>query len=213
MIHISYSACGFTHNNERVRVRHVNTSSYKKFDLIGIYGVIKKYAGGKYGVLLDEIKNPASGEGLFWIESRILKLESEDNVMAKLTGFENVAVIEQGTGYYKKDYYYALYDNSVEMGDKVLVSGAANGQIWTVKDVLSVGYPDVNEKNITAEVICKVDTTDYDNRCKNRKEAEALRKQMAKKRKEIDARKDDEYYSGLDKDYAEMVEQMKKLVG
>lgn len=213
MIHISYSACGFTHNNERVRVRHVNTSSYKKFDLIGMYGVIKKYASGKYGVLLDEIKNPASGEGLFWIESRNLKLESEDNVMAKLTGFENVAVIEQGTGYYKKDYYYALYDNSVEMGDKVLVSGAANGQIWTVKDVLSVGHPDVNEKNITAEVICKVDTTDYDNRCKNRKEAEALRKQMAKKRKEIDARKDDEYYSGLDKDYAEMVEQMKKLVG
>lgn len=209
MIHISYSACGFTHNNERVRVNHVSTSSYKKFELVGMYGVIKKYASGKYGVLLDGIKNPASREGLFWIESRNLKLESEDNRMAKLTGFNKVAVIEQGTGYSQKDYFYALYDDNIHPGNKVLVSGSASGQIWTVKDIV---YEDTYaNKNITAEVICKVDTTDYDNRCKNRKEAEELRKQMHKKRKEIEARKDDEYYASLDSEYAEMLAKYKGL--
>lgn len=174
-----------------------------------MYGVIKKYASGKYGVLLDGIKNPASREGLFWIESRNLKLESEDNRMAKLTGFNKVAVIEQGTGYSQKDYFYALYDDNIHPGNKVLVSGSASGQIWTVKDIV---YEDTYaNKNITAEVICKVDTTDYDNRCKNRKEAEELRKQMDKKRKEIEARKDDEYYASLDSEYAEILAKYKGL--
>lgn len=180
-----------------------------------MYGVIKKYVSGKYGVLLDGIKNPASREGLFWIESRNLKLESEDNRMAKLTGFNKVAVIEQGNGYSInsiKDYFYALYDDNICPGDKVLVSGLASGQIWTVKDI--IGYNDsLINKNVTAEVVCKVDTTDYDNRCKNRKEAEELRKQMDKKRKEIEARKDDEYYASLDSEYAEMLAKMREMVG
>lgn len=67
VIHISYSACGFTHYNERMRVKHISTSSYYKFDIVGMYGVIKKYASGKFGVLLDNARNPASREGLFWI--------------------------------------------------------------------------------------------------------------------------------------------------
>lgn len=57
VIHISYSVCGFTHYNERVRVRHVSTSSYRKFEIVGMYGVIRKYASGKYGVLLDGERN------------------------------------------------------------------------------------------------------------------------------------------------------------
>ena len=73
MIHISYSACGFTHYNERIKVKHVSTLSYRKFEIVGMYGVIRKYASGKYGVLLDDERNPASREGLFWIKSSELK--------------------------------------------------------------------------------------------------------------------------------------------
>ena len=139
-----------------------------------------------------------------------LKCESEDNRMEKLIGFKNVVVIEQGCGYNTKDYFYALYDDNIYPGDKVLVSGSASGQIWTVKDVIDYDES-VITKNITAEVICKVDTADYDNRCANRKEVEKLRKEMDKKRKEIEARKDDEYYASLDDDYKAMLEQMKKF--
>ena len=160
-------------------------------------------------MLLDNIKNPASREGLFWIEKRNLRLESEDNRMAKLTGFNKAAVIEQGCGYNKKDYFYALYDENICPGDKVLVSGSASGQIWTVKDI--VCEDTFANKNITAEVICKVDTSAYNERCANRKEAEELRKKMDKKRKEIEARKDDEYYASIDDDYKAMLEQMKKF--
>lgn len=133
--------------------------------------------------------------------------------MAKLSGFNKVAVVEMSNGYSgTKDYYFALYDESICVGDKVLVTGNAYGQMWTVKDIDDYDETKIT-KNITAEVICKVDTSAYDERCTNRKKAEELRKQMDKKRKEIEARKDDEYYASLDNDYKEMLEQMKGLVG
>ena len=160
---------------------------------------------GYIGVKLDkDIKKR------FLTES--LKYESEDNRMAKLSGFNKVAVIEQGTGYNQKDYFYALYDDNIYPGDKVLASGSASGLIWTVKDVFEYDET-IPTKNITAEVICKVDTSAYDKRCANRKKAEELRKQMDKKRKEIEARKDDEYYASLDSEYAEMLTKMKEMVG
>lgn len=56
VINISYSACGFTHFNERIKVKNISTQSYYNFGLIGMYGVIKKYASGKFGVLLDDVK-------------------------------------------------------------------------------------------------------------------------------------------------------------
>ena len=182
-------------------------------DSYGLCGTITKLHVEKYRnsvcVKFDKWKNDREKE--LCINKANLRKESEDNRMAKLTGFNKVAVIEQGTGYSQKDYFYALYDDNIYPGDKVLVSGSASGQIWTVKDIV---YDDTYaNKNITAEVICKVNTYKYDERCANRKKAEELRKQMDKKRKEIEARKDDEYYASLDSEYAEMLAKMKEMVG
>lgn len=145
-----------------------------------------------------------------YIKKSDLKLESEENNMAKLEGFKKVAVVEQGTGCCKKDYYYALFDDDIHAGDTVLVSGKANGETYVVKEVVSVD--DINvSKSITAEIICKVDMSAYNDRVGKRKQAEELRKRMIEKRKEIEARKDDDYYASLDPDYAAILEEMRGL--
>lgn len=132
--------------------------------------------------------------------------------MSKITGYNKVAIIEQGSGCCKRDYFYALYDENIYCGDMVLVTGTASGQVWEVKGVIDKDDSAI-KSNITAEVICRVDITDYERRCDNRKKAEELRKQMDKKRKEIEARKDDEYYASLDPEYKAMLEQMREIVG
>lgn len=192
---------------DRVKVIKQSLDSY------GLCGTITKLHVNGYKnsvwVKFDCWKNGKEKE--LYINKENLIIERKDVRMAKLTGFNEVAVIEQGTGYSQKDYFYALYDDNIYPGDKVLVSGSASGQIWTVKDIV---YEDTfANKNITAEVICKVNTYKYDERCANRKKAEELRKQMDKKRKEIEARKDDEYYASLDSEYAEMLAKMKEMVG
>ena len=71
---------------------------------------------------------------------------------------------------------------------------------------------DINvPKSITAEVICKIDISAFNDRVNKRKQAEELRKRMIEKRKEIEACKDDDYYASLDSDYAAMLEEMKSL--
>ena len=45
-------------------------------------------------------------------KSNLIKInESEDNDMAKLEGYYAVAVIEEGIGYNRRDYYYAIFDD------------------------------------------------------------------------------------------------------
>lgn len=198
MIHISFQV------GDRVKV----ISDCKAKNKLGTVYDIRGNGLGYIGVKLD---NKVKRQFYYW--SLILENESEDNGMAKLTGFNKVAVVEMSNGYSgTKDYHFALYDESICVGDKVLVTGNANGQMWTVKDVIDYNKSAIT-KNITAEVICKVDTSAYDERCANRKKAEELRKQMDKKRKEIEARKDDEYYASLDDEYKAMLELMKKMVG
>lgn len=136
--------------------------------------------------------------------------EGEVSIMAKLEGFKRVASIEQGSSYCKKDYYYALYDDDIKEGDSVLVTGTAQGTIYTVKEIFDVSDPSVYQ-NITAEIICKVDLSAYEKRVETRKKVVEIRKQMEKKKKEIESRKTDDYYASLDPEYASMLEELREL--
>lgn len=114
---------------------------------------------------------------IFEVEKQYLthlyKSEEENEQMAKLTGYYAVAVIEEVTCCCKKDYYYAVFDdgNTYKAGDQVLVSGC-NKDVLTIKEILTVPEAEVKyNKNITAEIICRVDTSAYDQRVENRKKA------------------------------------------
>lgn len=68
-----------------------------------------------------------------------------------------------------------------------------------------------HNKNITAEVICKIDTSAYDKRVEQRKYKESLKKEMDKRKKEIQKKLDDEYYASKDETYAKMLKQYESL--
>ena len=148
-------------------------------------------------------------------KSNLIKLNEENKQMAKLTGYYAVAVIEEGTGYSKKDYSYAIFNdgNTYKAGDKVLVSGC-NKNVLTIKEILTVPEAEAKvrcSKNITAEVICKVDTSAYDQRVENRKKAEKLKKDMDAVIKQMDVTKKYEMYAAENSELAALLDQYKEL--
>lgn len=128
--------------------------------------------------------------------------------MAKLEGYEKVAVIKYGCS----QYHFAIYNDGFdyEVGDTVMLSNGSTPA--KIEEVLNV--EEAKEKfkrDITAEVICKVDTSAYDKRVEQRKEKAKLKKELDKRKKEIQQRLDDEYYASKDEAYAEMLKQYESL--
>lgn len=127
----------------------------------------------------------------------------------KLSGYNKVAAIE----YCNKDYYYALYDNDVEIGDNVLVTGQlVNKQDLTVKDIITLDKArEVFNGSICEEVKCKVDLSAYNRRIECRKEAEKLREKMDEEIKKMDELNKYEMYADRNPVLREMLEQLKSL--
>lgn len=140
------------------------------------------------------------------IDCNETNIRREENIM-KLTGYNKVAVIEMGN----IDYHFALYDNDIQVGDRVLVTGNCN--IQTIKEIITKDevkerYP----KDITAEVMCKVDLSAYETRLENRKKAEKLRKEMDKKIAEMDEMNKYVLYAEKNEDLAKMLAEYRELV-
>lgn len=192
-------------------------------------GTRVKYIGGncyiknQKGIIIDDydIKMVRvrfdTGEIYRLRKLNLIKLnESEDNNMAKLEGYKAVAVTKEGC--YEKKYFYAVYDDGkvYVAGDKIVVSGANKG-ILTIEAILT---PEECDKNITAEVICKVDTSAYDKRVEERKEkverkkeADKIKKQMDKMIAEMDQAKCYEMYASDNPELTEKLKAYKELIG
>lgn len=130
--------------------------------------------------------------------------------MAKLEGFSKVAVVNYGGNY---PYHFAIYDDGIdyEVGDMVVLTGS-NATTAKIDEIISVEEANTRcNKNITAEVISKFDTTAYDKRVEQRKEKEKLKKEMDKRKKELQKKLDDEYYASKDETYAEMLKKYESL--
>lgn len=223
MINISYSACGFTHFNERIKVKNISTQSYYNFGLIGMYGVIKKYASGKFGVLLDDAKNPASKEGLFWIRKSELEIEESESEEISMTGFNKVAIVNLLEDYGKKDYAFALYDTEFRVlgaSDLVVVNarGKDNRVLGTVKEVMSL---EEYGKGVNAQVVAVANMDAYNARIEEENKAKEVAKKKAAIEKEleeeINKRKTVEFYEEMANKYsdnprlAELVAELKGL--
>lgn len=217
MIHISYSACGFTHYNERVKVKHVSTSSYRKFEIVGMYGVIRKYASGKYGVLLDDERNPASREGLFWIKSSELKFVENESEDIKMEGFNRIAIVNLLEDYSKKDYAFALYDTEFELLLKsrnddeeitaLVVTNAGGKDKRVLGKVKRMMFVEEYGKGVTAQVVGVVNMDAYNARIEEENRLKEIAKKKAEIEKALDAeikkRKDAEYYEEMAKKYSD----------
>ena len=129
--------------------------------------------------------------------------------MSKLEGFTKVAAIKYAYG---SPYYFAIYDDGTNyvVGDLVMVSGGSHpGRIVEI-----INFEELRnrtDRNITAEVICRIDTSAYDSRVEHRRQKEKLRKELEKRKKEIQKKLDDDYYAYKDATYAEMLKEYERL--
>lgn len=82
--------------------------------------------------------------------------------MSKQIGYNRVAAIK---GTRIPFLYYALYDDDIQAGDTVLVSGCNIGKTLEVVYIIPAAYiTNYFNKEITEEVICKVDMSAYTKR-------------------------------------------------
>ena len=130
--------------------------------------------------------------------------------MAKLEGFSRVAVVNYGGGYH--NYHFAIYDDGIDyqVGDMVVVSGGST--LVKIQEIIDVEEANTRfDKNITAEVIGKVDTTAYDKRIAQREEKERLKQAINRKKQEIRNKLTDEFLASKDPEFAEMLKRYESL--
>lgn len=112
-----------------------------------------------------------------------------------------------------RPYYFALYDDSISVGDRVVVSGNSNS-IPKVEDILPWTAEIAKEKigvEISQEVICKADFSKYEKRKRIREEKQRLKIEMNKRKKKIQEMKSDDYYASIDEEYANLLSEYRSL--
>lgn len=199
---------------DRIRVIS-NVSKYK-----GYLGTVAKYgrSGNYVHLFIDGTQYQPGGMGKYSNRYLTLKAtsvelinnqnESEEKGMNKLTGYNRVAVIKMNG----VEYCYALYDESINVGDSVLVSGACE-RVVVVDDIITLEEAKTkNSKNITAEVKCKVDLSAYNQRVENRNKAIELRKKMDQKIAEMDEMNKYVVYADRNPELAKMLAEYRELV-
>lgn len=204
--------CGFK-IGDRVKI----ISSKSKYE--GYLGTVSRLNVGYYGYIaihIDETiyTQPRVYDGkhhdALYAPASLRKIG--ENEMAKLDDFNLVAKATHMYGYdTKKAFYFALYDSTVKSGDHAVVGSFSNPQIVKIEEVLNKDEAEKEWSSINKAIIGKVDATAYFAHEEKKAAMTKLRKEMDAKRKEIESRKDDEYYASLDPEYKEMLEKMKVL--
>lgn len=133
------------------------------------------------GIKFDDISNPSSSYGVFWFPiDRIEIIESEEKINM-LQGFKVAAIkFLDGTNT-DKEYFYALYDNDILVGDMVVVKTGHHGFALAEVSAVREPFQDLDLVKCGREIVSKVDTTKYTARCEKAKYIYELKVGMQKK--------------------------------
>lgn len=181
------------YQNQRVKVTYTDKRKYREENIIGRYGQVVKITGDSIGVQIDGMYNAASSNGSYWFsrsELNIIRDESEDN---KMTGFEQVAIVNFVEDYNKKDYGFALYEDEwnliIEKDPSkhpvyvvVNAKGKDNRVLGILKEIKSV---EEYGKNVTAQVVGVVNMNGYNARIDEENRLKEIAKQKASIEKEL----------------------------
>lgn len=213
-----------------VEVRYSDKPAY--FKVINKCGVVDRVSGGSIGVLIDGMRNSASGYGVYWFDRSEIKVLNTKGVETGMVDFKHVAMVKMLDEYSKKSYAFALYDSEFEtLGadykDALVVvnaRGKNNRQLGTVTDICTIEeFNNKDSKNIsiTAEVVGVVNMSGYTTREAEKARLKELAQKKAAIEKELEAeinkRKSIEYYEAMAKEYAdnprliELVNELKQL--
>ena len=165
-------------------------SKYTYGNLINETGTVRRVYPGNVAVELDTVYNNRSSEGLFYFGEEHLEhiryyeacangecsTEELKGEHMKLDGNYKIAHVDfiddlSAT----KVYQYALYEEHAKVGDLALVK--ARGAHKLVK-IVEISDEPSDGVEITAEIICMVDTSEYGKRIERRRKREELKAQM-----------------------------------
>jgi hypothetical protein len=178
---------------DTVKVTQSNKKSY--IATIGCIGVIKKrskYMGVfQYAVKIKNQTNPYCCSGLFNYKGKELtKVKTgEDTMESKyiLHGLKSIAQVKfiEGTNT-ERTYQYLCFDESIEVGDTVVVKSAHHGFGVAVVDSLITDHCDMedlaaNGDTINREIVSKFNLAVY----KDRKEERVRKAENDAKRKKL----------------------------
>ena len=180
----------------------------------GLIGtIVGKWDGYRYrNCFKVKVRSPLVNTTICVRGDNLAKVEGENIMATKLTGYKQVAAIKQGYS----TYYYAIYDDGRKYypGDSVIVSGAASGMVQKIEEIIDPeeAAKRMGNKSITAEVIAYVDTSAYEERVAKRKEAAELKKKMDQVIKQMDESNKYEMYAERNPELKAMLDTYKQLV-
>jgi hypothetical protein len=131
----------------------------------------------------------------------------EENTMTvnnnTITNYLNVAKVVKADG---RTYYHANYILDLMPGDLcVVVSGNRDMSVAEVAEIICE-----NSEPMTREIVCRVDSSDYDFRVETRKKAAELKVKMEERAKKL---QDIALYQTLAKDDPEMAALLAEFTG
>lgn len=160
-------------------------SKYKKIP-VGATGTVKNvYSPSSIRVKVDGFENQSSMYGDFYFDSKHLKnINDESNNEGSttiMTGNYRAAEMQflEGNNTNCK-YTYACYDPSIVEGDVCVVKSAHHG----MGIAMVAGFIATTEE-LTREIVCKCDFSDYNKRAENRKRMAELKDLMTARAKQL----------------------------
>lgn len=215
---------------DTVKVVQSNKKSY--IATIGCIGVVKKrstYMGlPTYSVKIENQTNPYCGSGLFnYREKELIEVKTGDDTMNSkyiLHGLKGIAQVKfiEGTNT-ERTYQYLYYDESINVGDAVVVKSAHHGFGVAVVDALITDQYAMEDlatcgDTINREIVSKFDLAAYKDRKAERvrmsENDEKRKKLMNAMDKRIAESRNMEYYERMaesDDEIKAMLEQLKAI--
>jgi hypothetical protein len=159
-------------------------SKYRRVPAGATGTVSNVYSPNSIRVRLDDFENHTSQYGEFYFSAKELKNinnESNNEGSTIMTGNYRAAEVQFIEGNNTdRTYTYACYDPSVVEGDICVVKSAHHG--LGIARVVSFIF---TTEELTREIVCKCDFSDYNKRVKNRKRMMELKDLMNARAKQL----------------------------
>jgi hypothetical protein len=161
------------------------------------------------GVKLDNYINRSSGYGVFWFSKENLKIVKERDKDYMLSGYK-VATIEFKDGSNpNSEYYYALYDDDIGIGDYVVVHTGHHGM--SIAEVVNIDKDKPDRVLYGREVIDKIDLDKYNERKEKAAKIKELKNKMETRVRDLQKTVIYEILAEKDPELKSMLDEMKRL--
>lgn len=139
---------------------------------VGAIGTIRSKYEGRVTVVFADIRNPRSSYDCFYFNATQLKFYEGDKIMEGNYRIADVMFLdEKGNNTYR----YAVYDETINIGDICVVKSAHHG----MGIARIMGIDPKSDEKIIREVICKCDFSAYEAREAARRRMDELKRKMA----------------------------------